>query len=398
MGEFSKRVKEKLSKLSSNQIENLVGELSDKNELYRSIIQSLNAGLITVDKNWNILTINTAAECLLPFSENPENSFAEKNPLWTYVGNEEIRSFLKKCHDENKINVTEQYSITTSGGSVRFIEISVSPFMMNNENAGSIVRCYDITQEKNREILLHRMEALAGLTNIAASVAHEIKNPLGAISIHIQLMQKAIKKKRESDGLLPPQKFMEDYLKVVNDEIDRLNKIVVDFLVAVRPVSANMELCNPDKLIDEYLAFFKPEFDSKDILIDCKLSKEISRVLLDPKLFKEVFINIVQNSIHALENNDENKTFAIRSMYKNDKYILAISDNGCGMSKETVSRVFEPYYTTKANGTGLGMSMVYKIIKEFNGEISVESEEGKGTVFTIQLPVPQNGQKLIGGK
>lgn len=398
MGVFSKRVKEKLSKLSSNQIENLVGELSDKNEMYKSIIQSLNTGLITVDRQWNILTINTAAECLFPFSENPENSYYEKNPLWTYVGNEEIRNFLKSCYEENKINVTEQYSITTSGGSVRFIEISVSPFMMNNENAGSIVRCYDITQEKNKEILLHRMEALAGLTNIAASVAHEIKNPLGAISIHIQLMQKAIKKKREGDGVLPPQKFMEDYLTVINDEIDRLNKIVVDFLVAVRPVSANMELTNPDKLIQDYMSFFKPEFEAKQIFVDCKLSEENNRILLDPKLFKEVFINIVQNSIHALAENEEKKVFAIRTLYKNDKYILAISDNGCGMNKETVSRVFEPYYTTKANGTGLGMSMVYKIIKEFNGEITVESEEGKGTLFTIQLPIPQNGQKLIGGE
>jgi len=396
MTEFSKRAKEKLSKLSESQLESLFSEVTARNEILDSIIQSLNTGLISLDKDWNLLTINTAAECLLPFSSNPEELRSEK--IWQLIGDDEIKSFLKDCHDKNRINITEEFSITTSGGSVRFVEISLSPLMMNSKNAGTIIRIYDVTQDKNKEILLHRMEALAGLTNIAASVAHEIKNPLGAISIHIQLMQKAIKKKRESDGKLPDEKFVENYLDIINEEIDRLNKIVVDFLVAVRPVSANLELSSVDKLIDDYLSFFKPEFDQKNISIDRKSCEPSPRILIDPKLFRDLFVNFAQNSMQALEEKDCEKIFSVRTFIRDDKYILMISDNGCGMNQETVSRVFEPYYTTKANGTGLGMSMAYKIIKEFNGEINVESEEGKGTVFTIQFPVPQNGQKLLCGE
>ena len=397
MTDFSKRAKDKLSKLSGTQIEGIINELSDKNEILSSIFQSLNTGLICVDRDWRLLCINTAAEILLPFTVKPEIN--DTKSVWNYINNDEIKEFLHTCHYENKINLSEQFSILTSGGDVRFVEISVSPLMKLNENIGSIVRIYDITQDKNREILMHRMEALAGLTNIAASVAHDIKNPLGAISIHIQLIQKAINKKRSSDGMLPAPKFLENYLDIVNEEIDRLNKIVVDFLMAVRPVSAKFELANPDKLLSEYIDFFKPEFENKKIHVDCQFAENTPHIMLDPKLFKDIFVNLAQNSLQALENEVRpEKIFSVRSIVRDDKYIICISDNGCGMSEETASRVFEPYYTTKANGTGLGMSMVYKIVKEFNGDINVESEQGKGTVFTIQFPVPQAGQKLICGE
>ena len=130
------------------------------------------------------------------------------------------------------------------------------------------------------------------------------------------------------------------------------------------------------------------------------------RVLLDAKLFREVIVNLSQNAIFAIEKKfgvDEDSseservsgTIQIRSKIENDRYILTFKDDGIGMNEETLSRVFEPYFTTKANGTGLGMTMVYKIMKEFSGDISVKSELGTGTTFTIELPVPQMEKKLL---
>ncbi|MBR1721557.1 MAG: two-component sensor histidine kinase, partial [Treponema sp.] len=266
---------------------------------------------------------------------------------------------------------------------------------------GSIIRIDDVTEKRNQEILLHRMETLAGLTNVAASVAHEIKNPLGAISIHIQLMQKAIKKKREGDGLLPPRKFSEDYLEVITQEIERLNKIVVDFLMAVRPISARLELVNPNTILKEFISFFKPEFNEKNIILEEKLCACEVRLLLDAKLFREVIVNLSQNAIYAISkkfDDDEsliNGKINIETKIENDRFILLFSDNGSGMSEETTSRVFEPYFTTKTNGTGLGMAMSYKIIKEFSGDISVKSVLGEGTIFEISIPLPQIEKKLL---
>ena len=205
---------------------------------------------------------------------------------------------------------------------------------------------------------------------------------------------------------------MENYLSVINDEIDRLNKIVVDFLFAVRPVQANIQLSNPDVIIEKFVDFFKPEAESRNIRIDLDLCENTPRIFLDEKLFREVIINLMQNASAAIESiasdtfstdtgnhqNDFQGIIKISSMVNSEKYLLCFSDNGTGMDEATSSRIFEPYYTTKATGTGLGLTTVYKIIKEFRGDIQVRSSLGKGTTFTISLPVPQNGVKLLEAK
>ena len=263
------------------------------------------------------------------------------------------------------------------------------------------MRIEDTTDKRNQEILLHRMEAMAGLTNIAASVAHEIKNPLGAISVHIQLIQKAVRKKRNSDGKLPEPKFLENYLDVVNQEIDRLNGIVVNFLTAVRPISVKLELVNPNKVIENLVSFFEPEFSSKGILIEKKLYEKDMKLLIDEKFFREVIVNLAQNSLSAIVEKSEalGKSYVgriqIHTFVKGDAFTILFMDNGGGMDEETVKRVFEPYFTTKADGTGLGMAMSYKIIKELNGDISVNSEKEKGTEFIIRLPIPQGKRALL---
>ncbi|MDY2844321.1 MAG: ATP-binding protein [Treponema sp.] len=407
MQEFSKRVSQKLDKLSSAQIQRIIEDNCGKTELFSSIFQSLQSGLVIVDEKFLLININKAAERYLPLKSSFDK-FSDDEPVFNYIDDDEISKFLKDCLENGKTNVSSEYTVKTSGGSVRFIDIFVTPLVQGQSNdqtlLGSIIRIEDVTERKQQEILLHRMETLAGLTNIAASVAHEIKNPLGAISIHIQLIQKMVKKKRDFDGKLPDPKFLENYLDVINQEIENLNKIVVDFLMAVRPISANLELVNPDKLLKSIFDFFGPELKSKKIKTEISLNKEDLRILIDQKLFREIIVNLATNSVSAIESKNEadmdlSKDYAgiisVKTSVKDDKYTILFSDNGCGMSEETVSRIFEPYFTTKANGTGLGMAMSYKIIKEFSGDIAVESKLGEGSSFKITLPVPQKDKRLL---
>lgn len=406
MQTFSKRVSQKIEKLSPAQIQQLVHDLSERNEAFSAIFQSLSTGLIIVNTDWQLEEINKAAERYIPFLLHPDEARAEEKRLWDIIDDSDIAAFLKNCAENDKTNVSDEYTLATAGGSVRFVDVSVMPLVQGGELAGSIVTIDDVTEKRNQEILLHRMETLAGLTNLAAGVAHEIKNPLGAISIHIQLMQKAIKKKRDGDGNLPDPKFMENYLDIVNQEIDRLNKIVVDFLMAVRPISAQLELIEPNALLEQFVSFFKPEFTEKHVAIVTRFCKDCPRLLLDQKLFREVIVNLAQNALFAIterfgEGADE-KAFSscsgrltITTELKDDKYIVQFADNGSGMEAETAARVFEPYFTTKANGTGLGLAMTYKIIKEFSGDIAVQSQKNEGTVFVITLPVPQKDRRLL---
>lgn len=409
MQDFSKRVAEKLDKLSPAQIQRLINDFCGKNDFFTSIFQSLQSGLLIVDGDFHLMYINKAAERYLPLKSSFEN-FSDEDSVYNYIDDDEIAKFLKDCHENKKTNVSNEYTVKTSGRQARFIDIYITPLVQgqsqdeNQTLIGSIIRIEDVTEKKNQEILLHRMETLASLTNIAASVAHEIKNPLGAISIHIQLIQKAVKKKRDFDGKLPDPKFLENYLNVINQEIENLNKIVVDFLMAVRPISANLELANPDKILKPIFDFFAPELESKKIKTNLKLSGGDVRILIDQKLFREVIVNLATNSVQAIEsrleeNVDLTKKYSgeisLSTKIIEDKYVITFSDNGCGMNDETATRIFEPYYTTKANGTGLGMAMSYKIIKEFSGDIQVESKKGEGSIFTITLPVPQKDKRLL---
>ena len=406
MQTFSKRVSQKIEKLSPAQIQSLVKDLSEGNELFSAIFQSLSVGLIIVNKDWQLVEINKAAERYIPFSLHPDDVRAEDKKIWEIIDDADIASFLEKCDENDKTNVSDEYTLTTTGGSIRFVDVSVMPFVRNQELVGSIVTIDDVTEKRNQEILLHRMETLAGLTNLAASVAHEIKNPLGAISIHIQLMQKAIKKKRAGDGKLPDPKFAENYLDIVNQEIDRLNKIVVDFLMAVRPISAQLELVEPNALLERFVSFFRPEFTEKHISVVTSFCPNCPRLLVDQKLFRELIVNLAQNALAAITERfpdcATDKAFSscggrltITTELKDEKYVLHFSDNGIGMDETTASHVFEPYFTTKANGTGLGLAMAYKIIKEFSGDITVQSQKGEGTEFVITLPVPQKDRRLL---
>lgn len=397
---FNKSVAQKLSKLSEAQIQKLFSSISSERDTLSSIIESLSLGLIILDKNYKLLLINKAAERCVPFTVRPLPK-NDSSKLWELVSDARISGFLKNCFEKNKTSASEEFSVQTSGGTVRFIQINISPLVQEEKLEGCILTARDITEQRSQEILLHRMESLAGLTNLAASVAHEIKNPLGAISIHIQLLQKAVKKARESDGQLPDQKFLEKYIDVVNDEIANLNKIVMDFLFAVRPVNATFELLEPNPLLQKFAEFFAPEFSSKNVDLKLDLCSDATRLLLDQKLFREVVTNLAQNALAAIQEKfggSSGGVFEIHSAFKDNKFVLALKDNGSGMSQETLSRVFEPYYTTKASGTGLGLTMVYKIVKEFSGDIQVQSKEGEGSAFVITLPVPQTDKRLLEAK
>lgn len=407
MNNYVKRISQKVDKLSKEQILELFDDVIDENTSYKSIINSLSSGILILDNKFILQRNNTIAESRLPFKGRLADAKKSEYPIWTYIDDEDIASFLENCAKKQITNSSEEFSTITSGGSIRFVSITISPLVHEYKFNGSIIIIRDITEKKNQEVLMHRMENLANLTNLAAGMAHEIKNPLGAISIHIQLIQKAIKKARENQDVLPGKKFVEDHIDVVNEEIEHLNKQVMHFLTAVRPVKATLELKDPDKILSDLVVFLKPEFNKSGIKMNFDPSGKSQRIMLDEKLFREVFINLSQNSIAAIKakypeckensciNENVEPMFSIQSSLEDNKIVIKISDNGCGMSEETLSKIFEPYYTTKANGTGLGMTMVYKIVKEFSGDILVDSTENVGTTFTLSFPIPQKDTKLL---
>lgn len=407
MRNFVKRATTKITKLAPEQIEKLFDSISIENEAMDAVIESFGTGLMVCDLNWHLNMSNKAVERMIPLKQRlSEHRYTESisnEPIWKMIDEENIVCFLKSCSTSQKNYFSEEFELAISNESSRIITINIMPLVQRKAMSGYIIKIDDISEKRKQETRMKRMENLASLTNLAASVAHEIKNPLGAISIHIQLMQKAVKKAREGDGKLPPEKITEHYLEIVNDEIDRLNQIVVDFLFAVRPVQAHLEIADPNQYLLEFGDFIRTELKEKDIELELNFMKNPPHIMIDTKLFKQFLINLVQNAIAAMTSDcDECKTekkgaskLWIGTHFKDDKYFITMIDNGCGMNEETQKRIFEPYYTTKPQGTGLGMTMVYKIIRELSGEISVKSFLGEGTCFIISFPVPQKELRLL---
>ncbi|MDR1786019.1 MAG: PAS domain-containing protein [Spirochaetaceae bacterium] len=394
MDGFVKRVSKKLSKLTSEQVEQLIEEISQEKEMQDSILESLSTGLIVCDNAGIVMQSNRAAEGLLPFSRPLSDPWVSETPLWENIADEDAAAFVRSLWVTQKV-ASREFPLEIAGDSFRHVSISAVPLVQGKKIAGLIIKIDDITERFNQQLLIRRMENLSSLTNLAANVAHEIKNPLGSISIHIQLMQKALAKARQS-RTLPAEQYAEHYLEVINEEIDRLNKIIVDFLLAVRPVKPEFALKDPDALVARYAEFLEPELRSKGITLSLFLEAKVddlpARVLVDEKLFNQALLNLAQNAIAAMPDGGE---LTLASKVKNDRYTLTVTDTGAGMDDRTLSRIFEPYFTTKADGTGLGLTMVYKIIREFFGDIAVVSEPGEGTAFIITLPLRLSRQKLL---
>ena len=405
---YVKRVTQKIDKFSKEQLASLLGEMAREIENYDSIMESLSAGIVIIDKDYKIIQNNKIAERRLNFTQHLDETLPGTVLLWEIIEDQDIAAFIKNCADKGTTNSSEDFSVVSENGSVRFLNIQINPLVKKCDMCGRVVLIRDVTDKKNQDVLVHRMENMANLTNLAAGMAHDIKNPLGAISIHIQLVQKALEKARANNDTLPAKKFVEDHIDVVNEEIEHLNRLVMDFLFAVRPVNATLQLKNPAVLIKNIADFFTPEFNRFNVGVEINSSTD-QRIMIDEKLLREVIMNLSQNALAAIKSkfpecNIERKSdddsafiglFKIECGTDGIKYVIRISDNGIGMNSQTVSRIFEPYFTTKANGTGLGMTMVYKIVKEFSGEIQVESQEGRGTVFTLTFPLPQDNTKLL---
>lgn len=386
MRKFIERAIQKLSKLDEEQIRALILDLATEHERIELVLDSLNDGVMVCTGDHSLVLVNKAAERMVPFATH---EWYERS-VWDAIGDREIADFVRTTLMNQESAQDREFALETNGTN-RILSCSILPLVGSGTIQGSILHVEDVTEKRGREARLRRAESLASLTTLAAGVAHEIKNPLGSIGIHIQLLQKALKGAGACGEF--DRERMEGYIDVVNEEVDRLNRIVVDFLFAVRPIDVHLEDHSLNEVVHELLEFVKYELEEADIELSAELEAGIDNIELDVKYLKQALMNMVKNAIAAMPNGG---VLRVTTAQRGDDVVLRISDTGIGISDEIMSKIFEPYFTTKDFGSGIGLTLVYKVIKEHNGEIAVVSQEGKGTTFTISFPVPQKQQHLLG--
>lgn len=230
-----------------------------------------------------------------------------------------------------------------------------------------------VKEQRKLEEQLHLAERLAALGEMVAGVSHEIKNPLGIIKSTAELlsdMPQADETQKRLSG-------------IITQESIRLNGIVTEFLDFARPQSLNVRECRLDEIIRKNLSFLAPEFEKKGIQIHENLGDRSLKLHADQDLLYRALMNIFINSIQSI---DDYGSITIRVNEGREHYQLEIEDTGEGITRENMKKIFNPFFTTKEKGSGLGLPMVKKIIEEHKGTIDIESKEGSGTKVTIHLP------------
>ena len=228
-------------------------------------------------------------------------------------------------------------------------------------------------EQRELEEQLHLAERLAALGEMVAGVSHEIKNPLGIVQSTAELL-----------GGMPDASETQRRLSgVITEESKRLNRIVTEFLDFARPQVPNLHECHLDEIIEKNLFFLGPELEKKGIKVSSNLDGRSFKLQADQDLLYRALLNIFVNSIQSME---DGGTITIRVDEEKDNYRIEIEDTGYGISRENVIKIFNPFFTTKAKGSGLGLSIVRKIVEGHEGIIRIESSENTGTKVTVQLP------------
>ncbi len=380
---FIRRALEKLDKLDSRQIHRLIVDLATENERMEAVLQSMTDGIMVTDGENRITLYNKAAERYMPFSHDGD---PYEKKVWTVIADREIADFVRTTLESQETATDREFTLS-AGGEMRVLSCSVMPLVRGGSIQGNLFHIEEVTEKRAKEARLRRAESLASLTTLAAGVAHEIKNPLGSMGIHIQLIKKGMAGKSlvEAGSVLK-------HLDIITEEVERLNKIVVDFLFAVRPMDMELRSADLNAVVRDFLDFVRVELEEAGIGIREELEEDLPALNLDEKFVKQAALNLVKNAISAMPGGG---TLTVSTFRRGDAVKLSVADTGVGIPRQILDKIFEPYFTTRDFGSGLGLTIVYKIVKEHRGDIAVDSREGKGTTVTISFPVPQKDRQLL---
>jgi len=376
---FLDKIRERVNRLDSDILRELVLKFSDEQEFFQLILDSMMEGVLVVDEEELVQYANRTATIFLGKTLRQLLGRAVLDGLES----PELYNLIKKALQDGERIRNREVSLIYPAD--RILNVHVFPLLRDGGIYGNVVIFMDITREKEEEQRLRRAESMAALSNITAGIAHEIKNPLGALDIHLQLMELEL----EKDG---DREKMQRYLGVVREEVGRLNGIVVHFLDAIRPLSITRVRTDVESVIRSAGELFAPGFRERGISFELDIAEMEDMPLLDPGLFRQVLVNLIKNAGEAISGNGVVK---VVSRVDGDSLLVAVEDSGCGIEPERLHAICEPYNSSKPSGTGLGLTIVYRIIREHGGEVHVESQPGEGTRFAIQLPMKPQLRKMI---
>jgi two-component system, sporulation sensor kinase E len=379
---FIDKLLERLDKLDPESLQNQFLGLVQERGLLETIFQSIKEGVIVVDGEGKMTYANRAAEQLLGFTFSESRGRPVSRELreidWYRVLNVGDSEWSKLISREIEITYPQS----------RIVNVYAVPLSSEEDGSdGAVIILRDITHERLKEASLLASERIDAVKLLAAGVAHEIGNPLNALHIHLQLLEREIRALPDDQAT-----SLRELVEIAGAEIQRLDLTISQFLKAIRPSEPNFEATNIDKLLEETLHLLKLEIQNRKIDVQINRPDALPSIKVDPDQMKQVFFNVTKNAFQAMP---DGGSLCI-TLSNSDEFLgVVFEDSGIGIDPDDLGRIFEPYHTTKSEGSGLGLMVVQRIVQDHGGQIEIESKQGRGTRFTVLLPLTEKRVRLL---
>jgi two-component system sensor histidine kinase HydH len=344
--------------------------LQDTSAFADEVVTNLPVGLVATGRDGRIAFFNEAAEKItkIRLDEARGNTLEELLPSpW---------SDLQPLVDEGRTVVEKEMECSFGAGPPAPLSVSASKIVNEDGDfVGNILILRDLGEVRRLQEEIRRKEKLAALGNLAAGVAHEIRNPLSSIKGFATYFGAKFGEGSED----------RESADMMIGEVDRLNRVISELLEFARPSDLNLKPVQVNELLQHSLRLIQQDAGARNIEIDFSAGDDSRVTLVDPDRFTQALLNLYLNAIQAM---NEGGVLSVRSSFEHDEQItIEVSDTGSGIGPEDLTRVFDPYFTTKPRGAGLGLAIVHKIVEAHNGEIKIRSTPGTGTVVSILLPL-----------
>lgn len=361
--------------------------LEQVKSLARNILHSVPSGILTVDQEGRITALNPFAEHILNLSaastlgQPISKVLPEGDPM---------RSLLEKALMNRNYVQDLDLSYPSLGNKMTTVRVTTSALQdLAQQSAGVVMLLQDVGDLVLLEQRLRTSEKLSALDTLSAGVAHEIRNPLSALDLNLHLLEGELSQEKKSEPRV------EKYLEILNVEVQRLKEILDNFLRFSKPTPLKITEVSIGQILMRLLHLLSYEADEKHIKIETQLTTDLPPVMGDETQLSQVFLNILINAFQAMPQGGLIRmTSAVTGEVPHQTVELHFQDTGVGIPQKELSKLFEPFYSTKKEGSGLGLAIAYRIVEDHHGTIRVDSQEGKGTTVTVRLPVASIAKKV----